>query len=119
MALEAAYERLAGRPSAAARRLADRFSAERDRWLLWIPVLLGAGIGGYFWLSFEPPLWPGAVVLAVAAAATILLRARPLAFALAVAVVAVTVGFVAAKIATLAAAAPVLERRIGPVEVEA
>lgn len=119
MALEAAYERLAGRPSAAARRLADRFSAERDRWLLWIPVLLGAGIGGYFWLSFEPPLWPGAVVLAVAAAATILLRERPLAFALAVAVVAVTVGFVAAKIATLAAAAPVLERRIGPVEVEA
>src|SRR5690606_19457873 len=65
------------------------------------------------------PLWPGAVVLAVAAAATILLRERPLAFALAVAVVAVTVGFVAAKIATLAAAAPVLERRIGPVEVEA
>lgn len=119
MALEAAYETPAGRPLAAARWLADRFTAERDRWLLWVPVFLGAGIGGYFWLRFEPPLWPAAAILALAAAAAVLARARPLAFALAVAVVAVALGFVAAKIATLAAAAPVLERRIGPVEVEA
>ena len=43
MALEAAYETPAGRQAAAAERLAARLEAERDRWLLWIPVFLGAG----------------------------------------------------------------------------
>ena len=33
--------------------------ADRDRWPLWLPVLLGVGIGIYFALPFEPPLWLG------------------------------------------------------------
>jgi hypothetical protein len=39
--------------------LADRLVAEGDRRLLWLPVFFGAGIGVYFLLKVEPPLWPG------------------------------------------------------------
>jgi competence protein ComEC len=119
MALEAAYDAPAGRPATAARWLAAQLEAERDRWLLWIPVALGAGIGAYFWLDAEPPLSPALVVLAAAAVAAVLARRRPALLALGVALVAASLGFAAAKVATILAAAPVLERRIGPLEVEA
>jgi hypothetical protein len=45
--------------------LADCFAAEGDRRLLWLPVFFGAGIGVYFDLTVEPPLWPG-IVAAIA-----------------------------------------------------
>ena len=41
------------------RALADRLAAEGERRLLWLPVFFGAGIGVYFVLKVEPPLWPG------------------------------------------------------------
>ncbi len=31
--------------------------AEQTRWILWTPVLFGAGIGFYFSLDTEPPTW--------------------------------------------------------------
>src|SRR5579875_3733015 len=39
--------------------LAGRLAAEGERRLLWLPVFFGAGIGLYFALRFEPPLWLG------------------------------------------------------------
>ena len=39
--------------------------AERDRWLLWLPVFLGAGTGLYFGLAAEPLPWNGPSVLAL------------------------------------------------------
>ena len=39
--------------------LARLYAAEGERRLLWLPVFFGAGIGVYFSLSFEPPLWAG------------------------------------------------------------
>src|SRR6516162_8642160 len=39
--------------------LADRLAAEGERRLLWLPVFFGSGIGFYFVLKAEPPLWPG------------------------------------------------------------
>jgi competence protein ComEC len=42
--------------------LADRLAAEGERRLLWLPVFFGAGIGVYFLLKVEPPLWPGIAV---------------------------------------------------------
>ena len=38
--------------------LSDRLAAEGERRLLWLPVFFGAGIGFYFALRVEPPLWP-------------------------------------------------------------
>jgi len=32
---------------------------QRERWILWIPVALAIGEGGYFSLHQEPPLWAG------------------------------------------------------------
>lgn len=30
---------------------------ERERWILWFPVLLGTGVAMYYSLPFEPPFW--------------------------------------------------------------
>ena len=40
-----------------AQLLRGALEAERDRWFLWLPLLFGVGIGLYFTLLFEPPLW--------------------------------------------------------------
>lgn len=42
--------------------LEENFYRERERWIAWIPVLFGTGIGIYFVLPFEPSGW---IVLAV------------------------------------------------------
>ena len=39
--------------------------AERERWLLWLPVGMGVGIALYFGLAREPPVWLGAAGLAL------------------------------------------------------
>src|ERR1700735_2234280 len=46
----------------------ERFLAERERWPLWLPVLMGAGIGVYFSLDAEPAPWLGAALVALALA---------------------------------------------------
>jgi hypothetical protein len=33
--------------------------AERERWSLWLPVGIGAGVAAYFALDTEPPYWLG------------------------------------------------------------
>ena len=45
--------------------LREHLLAERERWLLWLPVGMGVGIALYFALSREPPLWLGAAGLAL------------------------------------------------------
>ena len=49
------------------RWLRDRLLAERERWVLWLPVALAAGIGTYFGLPVEPPVYLGGVGLVLAA----------------------------------------------------
>ena len=36
--------------------LVETLETERDRWFLWLPVIYGAGVAGYFSLLSEPPL---------------------------------------------------------------
>ena len=97
-------------------RLRDTLEAERAQWFNWTPVLFGLGIGHYFWLGFEPPLALALTPLAVALA---LLAARPLGLPVAFAAMAlaVTAGFAMAKVRTDWTRAPVLAKRMGPVEV--
>src|SRR5205823_12614369 len=57
--------------------VADRLAAEGERRLLWLPVFFGAGIGIYFCLKVEPPLWPGIAAGLAAAALAVALRRNP------------------------------------------
>lgn len=41
--------------------------SERDRWVLWLPVALGAGVALYFQLPFVVPFWAALAVAAIAA----------------------------------------------------
>jgi competence protein ComEC len=103
------------------RRLAEgagaSFVAERDRWTLWLPALLGAGIGAYFLLSVEPPLWLGAALPAAALVGAVALRRRPALRLLGFWLTVAALGFGAAELRTATVAAPVLTKRFGPVEV--
>ena len=91
--------------------------ADSDRWVLWFPVFLGIGVGGYFGLSFEPPLWIGAVAAGIALAVARFGRGRAWLLTTALALAAVGLGFATAQMRTAWVFAPVLESRLGPVAV--
>jgi competence protein ComEC len=92
--------------------LAANLAAERERWPLWLPVLMGAGIGIYFALKSEPPAWLGPVALALAALAMFLAwRSERQRFP-AACCLALALGFAAAQFQAHYVAAPVLERRV-------
>ena len=105
----------AGRGRHAASALPAAIAAERDRWVLWLPVGFGLGIAAYFSLPAEPETWPLAASAAILVAAVIL-RRRPYGAVL-IGLAALAAGFSLAQLRTLTVAAPVLERRIGPATV--
>ncbi len=84
---------------------------ERERWLLWLPVLVVAGAVAYFAASNEPVPWVagGCTILAGAAAFPLRHRSEPAAVLL-FAVAALAGGFQLANSRALDVAAPVLER---------
>ena len=43
-----------------------QLEAERDRFPIWLPVFMGAGVLAYFSLRSEPPVWLGSALLAPA-----------------------------------------------------
>ncbi|MCR4379149.1 MAG: ComEC/Rec2 family competence protein [Rhodospirillales bacterium] len=93
--------------------------AERARWPLWLPVLLGCGIGLYFALPMEPPLtaaWAAALAFALLAA---LLRHRhePGRAIVAAGLCALALGAGLAGLRTWVVAAPMVSEEIGPVTV--
>ncbi len=106
--------------SGAPAALCRAFLAERERWALWLPVALAAGVAIYFALPAEPPLaltiWLGiggvlAAIAALFSPLTVLRVGLSLAAAL-------SIGFAAAKFRTDRVAAPVLLRREGPVLID-
>ncbi len=105
----------AGVPAGAVSGLSAAIAAERERWVLWLPVAFGLGIAAYFSLPDEPAPWLVGIFLA-ALAASFLLRHRPWGPAL-IGLAALAGGFSLAQLRTIAVEAPVLERRIGPVTV--
>src|SRR5947209_18315065 len=98
--------------------LRDAFVAERGRWALWIPALLGTGIGLYFMLTVEPPGWIGPMAIAGAALLVLLVRRHAGFFLPAIAALIAAIGFADAQLQTWLVAAPVLERQLGLVRVE-
>lgn len=96
----------------------DQLDAERGRWMLWLPVALGLGIAIYFELPSEPPLWLGPTLGGGAAAMLFLAPAGGHARALAIGLVAASVGFGLAAWRTTSLAAPVLSRPLFSMNVE-
>ena len=94
--------------------------AEQTRWPLWLPVFFGSGIGLYFSLPIEPArsLLVAAGALAALCFAASLATRRALVRALLATVMAVSLGFGAAKLREEIVAAPILEKPIGPIPVD-
>ncbi len=83
-------------------------SAERDRLVLWTPVLLACGIGLYFILLFEPPWWAAVAAFVATAGLAWAGRGR---YGLKIALIAlalVAAGFMTASLRTQMVAAPAL-----------
>ncbi|MFA5119883.1 ComEC/Rec2 family competence protein [Zavarzinia sp.] len=92
--------------------------AERERWFLWLPFLVGAGDAAYLALAWEPSL---AAALAPAVLLLCLLVATRAGGALGIgliAALALTGGFAAAKLRAVAVGTPVIAERNGPVELQ-
>jgi competence protein ComEC len=102
------------------RSLAAWAVAERERWPLWLPVGLAAGIAIYFALPIEPDFALGAglgiagLLLAIAAVLSPETWLRVMLAAL----VSLLIGFGTAKLRTELLSAPVLTHRLGPANLE-
>ncbi|MFM9842900.1 MAG: ComEC/Rec2 family competence protein [Dongiaceae bacterium] len=90
--------------------IATNLSLEQERWMLWCPVFLATGIGFYFALPEEPPLWLGSTVFGLSAVAIIAGRSLPILKWLLAVLIAASLGFAAAQWRTVLIAAPVLTK---------
>lgn len=94
------------------------WQAERPRWILWLPVLLGVGIGLYFGMENEPSRWLwGGMTLGGVAAFALLHRYALLRNCL-LAATCIAAGIALGAWRTHHVAAPVLERDIFPQAIE-
>jgi competence protein ComEC len=94
-----------------------QLEAEQERWFLWLPVMVGLGIVGYFMLPTEPLLSVALIPLAVALILSLVWREGIGAIIVGGAFLAVSLGFGLAKLRTEIARSPVLERQFGLVDV--
>jgi competence protein ComEC len=113
----AEIERLAELGAALWDALRARLVAERERWVLWIPVLFGSGIGVYFALPSEPAIWLGPAGVGFAVLFAMAGRLAPWALIPALGLALVAGGFWAAQLRTQAVAAPILPEETGAVTV--
>ncbi|MBV8777684.1 MAG: ComEC/Rec2 family competence protein, partial [Alphaproteobacteria bacterium] len=95
--------------------LMEAFAAENERRVLWLPALFGSGIALYFALTVEPPVWPGAAVALAGCLAAAALRRRRFWRSALLCLSLVPAGFVLIAATARERAAPMLERRLGPV----
>ncbi|MCK5519130.1 MAG: hypothetical protein KAI61_06930, partial [Alphaproteobacteria bacterium] len=81
---------------------------QRDRWILWTPVVIAIGIGGYFSLRFEPPLWVGIAAVGILAAGIAPFYRNKKIVLLWLPFFLIALGFTAAQLRTWNVSAPVL-----------
>jgi competence protein ComEC len=97
--------------------LAERFAAEGDRRFLWLPVLFGAGIGAYFTLTVEPPLWSGIAAATAGFGVVLVLRRHAGWCEAALAFTVLAAGFALMRETAWERQAPMLQRHLGPIAV--
>lgn len=100
------------------RYLGDSFAGERTRWALWIPVFMGAGIAAYFSLHGEPAIWVGPISLGLAVLAAVGFRRQQALLIAICGLLCMSLGFGLAQLRTMQVAAPVLQKKMGPVALE-
>ena len=98
MSVVLAQRRVFAIPRALAARVAAIGEAEQGRKVLWLPVLMAAGVLVYFTLRFEPAEWAGVALAGPGALAAWL--ARGWARAPLLPLVALAAGFASAQLAT-------------------
>ncbi len=92
--------------------LFSQLCMQNGQGLLWVPVLLSVGIGGYFVLAFEPPLALSVVLFCFLLSCYVLFRHKAIAF-----IAVIVVGFFAANLRTTIVNSPMIERKTGPVDI--
>src|SRR5256886_1138781 len=97
--------------------LAERLAAERNRHVLWLPVFFGAGIGVYFALTVEPPLWPGLVAAAASAVVSLAMHRHRAWCGAALALTLFAAGFALMRETAWERQTPMLQRQLGPLTV--
>lgn len=99
-------------------KVVDIVAKDRERWALWVPVGIALGIGWYFSLQTEPPLWLGAVLVLVCVSVYVSLSRIALVGrfksirALVVIPAVCAIGFTSAQLRTQQVSAPVLEKPV-------
>src|SRR6516164_8924969 len=92
-----------------------RLAAEAERRLLWLRVFFGAGIGVYFALRVEPPLWPSVATAIAAAGLSFVLRRHPAWCEAALALTVFAAGVALMGETAWERRAPMLQHHLGPV----
>jgi len=95
------------------KKIGEAFTRERDRWPLWAPLAIGAGIAIYFQLPFEPPLWALAAMPLLIIPVLLVRNYFGLMIALSIPVL-IAIGFNAGQMETKLVEAPMLGKQIGP-----
>ncbi|MEZ5691282.1 MAG: ComEC/Rec2 family competence protein [Rickettsiales bacterium] len=85
---------------------------EKQRFVLWIPVLFAVGIGIYFSLNSEPDIYRTFYGCAVLIVTILLFRRNPSLKLLAISLFIISLGILRAEIRTYEVAAPVLRKEI-------
>ena len=96
---------------------AEALEAETDRWILWLPVFVAAGIALYFALPAEPETRVAAAFVLGALGLFWFVRGSPFRLAFGVALLAVSFDFGAAKLRTELVRAPVLQEELRHVSI--
>ena len=105
--------------------IVEEIARQKERLFLWIPVAFGAGIAAYFGLNFEPGIWAGCFAALVFLPIIVWLYQHQYqsvgwfaAFVVAVGFFTAACGFEAAQIGTKAKGTAILEKSLGPVDIE-
>jgi competence protein ComEC len=94
----------------------QRLQQERKNFILWVPVAIGAGVGCYFSLSFEPPLVLGLSFISLFLLAGFLSRKRYpqslLVRWVSMLLIFFGIGFLSAQIRVLVLSTPMLDKAV-------